>query len=141
MRLMVGIAAGLLACACASGPSAGGPRPPQGAGPGGTEFGFWDRDADAAVDADFRAYITRTYSVADVAKAKRTLEEDGFSCRDGNRPDARPVPQVECERLYSADDIVHTWTVEFWPSERAPRAHYSRIQRRDDLRDRDEKHK
>lgn len=141
MKVLVGVVAALMACACASGPQISGPRPPQGPGPGGTQFGFWDRDADAAVDASFRAFITRTYNGGDEAKARTALETDGFKCQDGNRPEGRPVPALECERLFSDNEIVHTWTVEFWPSEREPRAHYSRIQRRDDLKERDEKHK
>ena len=90
MRLMLGIAAGLALAACASSnPIQGGPRPPQGAGPGGTEFGFWDRDAEGSVDADFRSYVTRAYTAGDAAKARTTLERDGFKCLDGNRPDGQ----------------------------------------------------
>jgi hypothetical protein len=139
---MAGIAAAALTCACASGPALnGGPRPPQGAGPGGTQFGFWDRDADGAVDADFRSYITRAYNIGDEAKARATLETDGFKCQDGNRPDGRPVPALECERVYAVNDDVHAWTVEFWPKEREPRAHYSRTHIRDTLKNyNDKKH-
>lgn len=131
MRLMLGFAAALIASACASSPVPGGPRPPQGPGPGGTQFGFWDRDAEGAVDADFRSYIMRTYAITDIAKAQATLQKDGFNCRDANRPDGHPVPALECERVYSYDQDVHAWTVEFWPKERAPRAHYSRTHIRD----------
>lgn len=132
MRLMLGIAAALAVAACASSnPIQGGPRPPQGAGPGGTEFGFWDRDAEGSVDADFRSYVTRTYAIGDAAKARTTLERDGFKCVDGNRPDGHPVPALECERIYSFEDDVHAWTVEFWPKEVRPRAHYSRTHIRD----------
>lgn len=141
MKMLVGFVAALAACACASGAQLSGPRPPQGPGPAGTQFGFWDRDADAAVDASFRAYITKAYNVGEEARARTALETDGFKCMDGNRPDGRPVPALECERLYSDNDIVHTWVVEFWSNEREPRAHYSRIQRRDDLKERDEKRK
>lgn len=132
MRLMLGIAAALAVAACAStNPIEGGPRPPQGPGPGGTEFGFWGRDAEGAVDADFRSFVTRAYSTGDEIKARKTLEVDGFNCRDGNRPDGRPVPKLECERIYSFNDDVHAWTVEFWPNESRPRAHYSRTHIRD----------
>lgn len=135
MRLIVGIAAALLATACASSnPFEGGPRPPQGPGAAGTEFGFWDRDAEGAVDADFRAYITRVYDGGDEAKARKTLEADGFNCRDGNRPDGHPVPQLECERVYAVNDDVHAWSVAFWANEREPRAHYARTHIRDTSR-------
>ena len=143
MKLVaVGVAAALLACACASDPVAGGgPRPPQGPGPAGTQFGFWDRDADAAVDADFRSYITRTYNVGDEARARTTLTQDGFTCEEGTAAAGKPGPALSCERLYRDNDIIHTWTVDFLSSEREPRAHYSRVQRRDDLRKAEEKHK
>lgn len=142
MKVILGALAGLLACACASGPEmVSYPRPPQGAGPGGTLFGFWDRDADAAVDADFRSYVMRTYNVGDEARARTTLVRDGFSCRDGQGAADKPGPTLACERLYQADQIVHSWTIEFVSNERKPRAHYSRIQRRDDLKERDEKKK
>ncbi|MDP3493291.1 MAG: hypothetical protein Q8R82_09250 [Hyphomonadaceae bacterium] len=131
MRLMLGFAAALAVAACATNPITGGPRPPQGPGPGGTQFGFWDRDAEGAVDADFRSYVTRAYNVGEETKARTTLETDGFKCMDGNRPDGRPVPELECERIYSVNDDVHAWTVEFWPKEREPRAHYSRTHIRD----------
>jgi hypothetical protein len=140
MKVMVGVCAALMACACASGPDiASGPRPPQGPGPAGTQFGFWDRDADAAVDASFRAYVTRTYNAGDEAKAQAALTQDGFACEDGLGSADKPGPTLSCERLYRDNEIVHSWTVDFVSDEREPRAHYSRIQRRDDLRDRDEK--
>jgi hypothetical protein len=139
MRLIVGIAAALLATACATNPIQGGPRPPQGPGPAGTQFGFWDRDAEGAVDAGFRAYITRAYNAGDEAKARTTLEADGFNCRDGNRPDGRPVPVLQCERVYAVSDDVHAWSVEFWPGEREPRAHYARTHIRDTTRNYDDR--
>jgi hypothetical protein len=141
-RVAVAIAVALMAGACASDPSAGGggPRPPQGAGPAGTQFGFWDRDADAAVDADFRSFITRTYSVGDEVRAKAALTQDGFNCTDGPGADGK-APKLSCERLYRDNDIIHTWTVDFVANDRAPRAHYSRVQRRDDLRKAEEKRK
>ena len=133
MRMIIGVVTALAVAACASNPIQGGPRPPQGAGPAGTQFGFWDRDAEGAVDASFRSFISRTYDGGDVAKAQTALEQDGFNCRDGNRPDGRPVPALECERLYSVENDVHAWTVEFWPNEQEPRAHYARTHIRDTM--------
>lgn len=135
MRLaMAAVAVLALASACATDKVAGGPRPPQGPGPGGTQFGFWDRDAEGSVDAGFRSYIMRTYNTGDEAKARTTLEKDGFSCIDGNRPDGKPVPQLECERLFQLNDDVHAWTVEFWANEREPRSHYTRTHIRDPMK-------
>jgi hypothetical protein len=132
MRLMAAILAGLmLASACASDKVTGGPRPPQGTGPAGTQFGFWERDAEGSVDAGFRSYVSRTYNQGDEAAARKALEKDGFRCRDGNRPDGKPVPQLECERLYQQNDDVHAWTVRFWPAQREPESHYTRTHVRD----------
>lgn len=140
MRLVAASMALLaLASACASDKLAGGPRPPQGPGPGGTQFGFWNRDAEGAVDSSFRAYITAAYNAGDEAKARGVLERDGFSCRDGNRPEGRPVPLLECERLFQLNDDVHAWTVRFWPNQREPEAHYGRTHIRDPLKNYDEK--
>jgi len=140
MRLaMAAVAVLAFASACASDKITGGPRPPQGAGPGGTQFGFWNRDAEGAVDSTFRSYISATYNIGDEAKARATLEKDGFRCQDGNRPDARPVPQLECERLFQMDDDVHAWTVEFWANEREPRSHYTRTHIRDPLKNYNDK--
>jgi hypothetical protein len=139
MRWTIAIAAALALTACASDKVAGGPRPPQGPGPGGTQFGFWDRDAEGSVDLGFRTYVTRTYNVGDEAKARATLERDGFTCRDGNRPDGRPVPQLECERLYQVNEDVHAWSVEFWANEKEPRAHYTRTHIRDPLKNYNER--
>ena len=132
--LVAGLAAG-----CSTTKVTGGPRPPQGPGPAGTDFGFWNRDAEGSVDAGFRRYITRTYNAGDELKARTTLETDGFRCLDGNRPDGRPVPQLECERMFQLNDDVHAWTVEFWADEREPRAHYTRTHIRDPFRTYNEK--
>ena len=126
-RVMAAVAAIVAASACASGPQvSGGSRPPQGPGPGGTDFGFWNRDAEGAVDVGFRMFISQTYDGGDEAKARVTLEKDGFTCRDGNRPDGRPVPVLECERVYQLDDDIHAWTVKFWPNQKEPESHYTR---------------
>ena len=139
MRLMLGFAVAMLAAACATDDIQGGPRPPQGPGPAGTEFGFWDRDAEGAVDADFRTFIMRTYNIGEEVRARTVLEKDGFNCRDANRPDGRPVPSLECERVYSHDQDVHAWVVEFWAKDREPRAHYMRTHIRDTTKNYKEK--
>jgi hypothetical protein len=132
-----------LAGACASGAPAdgGGARPPQGPGPGGTDFGFWNRDAEGAVDAYFRSFVSKTYREGDEARARTALEKDGFVCQDGNRPDAQPVPSLDCTRLYRLNDDVHAWSVKFWPGDTGPKARYTRTHRRDPYRNYDEKKK
>jgi hypothetical protein len=109
----------------------GGPRPPQGPGPAGTNFGFWDRDAEGAVDQAFRRYINERWAQGQETEARAVLEKDGFKCQDGNRPDGAPVPDLECERVYSEGDNVHSWIVKFWPTQDRPEAHYIRLHMRD----------
>jgi hypothetical protein len=41
------------------------------------------------------------------------------------------VPELECERVYSVNDNVHSWTVKFWPNQPRPEAHYVRLHMRD----------
>jgi len=138
--LAAAIAAVMAASACSSMPQvASGPRPPQGAGPAGTQFGFWERDAEGAVDTTFRAYISLNYNQGDEAKARTALTKDGFACKDGNRPDGQPVPNLDCQRLYQQGENVHAWTVKFWPNQRKPEAHYSRTYLRDPTRVYDER--
>ncbi len=138
-KLAVGFAAAVLVAACASGPVQGGPRPPQGPGPAGTNFGRWDIDAEGAVDQEFRRFIAQRWNGRQETEARKVLEADGFTCRDGNRPDGRPVPELECERVYSANDNVHAWIVEFWPGESEPKSHYSRMHMRDPMRNYDDR--
>lgn len=124
---MIGLMAGaaLLAAACASSGSAG-PRPPQGVGPGGTDFGQWRYDAEGALDAAFRSFITGRYDADDVGRAQDDLTTDGFECQDGNRPEGRPVPELECIRVYQLNEDVHAWSVEFWADDAEPRSRYTR---------------
>jgi hypothetical protein len=58
--------------------------------------------------------------------SRADLERDGFECKDGNRPDGRPVPALECLRQYERNEEVHAWSVQFWPDDREPRARYTR---------------
>ena len=110
------VAVALAACSTSM-VQTGGPRPPQGPGPAGTNFGFWDRDAEGAVDQDFRRFIGGRWRGGQEVEARKVFEADGFTCRDGNRPDGAPVPLLECERVYSVNDNVHSWIVKFWPNQ------------------------
>jgi hypothetical protein len=95
------------------------------------------RDAEGSVDSAFRAFIYKKYSPQDAVTARVDLEKDGFACKDKNRPDGAPVPELACSREYYVNDEIHAWTVAFWPDRREPEAHYSRIFRRDPLRNYD----
>jgi hypothetical protein len=132
LKLVGGAVLALALGACASTViQTGGPRPPQGPGPAGTNFGFWDRDAEGAVDQDFRRSIGATWHRGQEVEARKVFETDGFACKDGNRPEATAVPDLECERVYSEDDNVHSWTVRFWPNQERAEAHYVRLHMRD----------
>ena len=144
MRLAVIAAALVMATACASGGAEktanGGPRPPQGPGPGGTDFGYWNRDQEGAVDSAFRTFILSHYKPGDAAKAKPILEKDGFECKTASqRVEATAVPDLECTRLYKLYDDVHAWTVEFWPNGREPHARYTRTHIRDRMQTYDDR--
>jgi hypothetical protein len=128
-------------CASSAPQNTGGPRPPEGPGRAGIDFQHWDRDAEGAVDQGFRAFITSRYPGSDIARARTDLEADGFKCQDGNRPEAHPVPQLECIRLYKAGEDVHAWSVEFWPNDPRPKARYTRTHMRDPMRTYDDKQK
>lgn len=134
--LVLAAALGLTACA-SSQPDNGGPRPPEGPGRAGINFGYWNRDAEGSVDQAFRTFIVARYPAADLAKARKDLEADGFKCIDGNRPDGRPVPNLECTRLYKGGEDVHAWTVEFWPQEVRPKARYTRTHIRNPMKNYD----
>lgn len=123
--------AGMLAACASQKVETGGPRPPEGVSRLGTNFGNWNLDAEGAVDQGFRSQILSSYPMTDAARARRDLEADGFRCQDGNRPDGAPVPELDCLRMFRMNDIVHAWTVQFWPKEARPRARYIRTQSRD----------
>jgi hypothetical protein len=138
-RVFVGILAiCLAACASDAAPKPDdGPRPPQGKGPGGTDFGYWRRDAEGAVDSAFRTFILARYKTEDAAAARAQLETDRFECKDSQRTDAKAAAGLECIRMYQQGDDVHAWTVGFWRGDRAPRARYTRTHIRDPLRNYD----
>jgi hypothetical protein len=143
MRLALIAMALLLATGCASGGGLahnGGARPPQGPGPGGTDFGYWNRDQEGAVDASFRRFIVSHYKAGDEARARPLLEKDGFNCVPGSqRVDATAVPDLECTRLYKLNDDVHAWTVEFYANGREPHARYTRTHIRDRMQTYDDR--
>lgn len=136
-RVWAALALTVLAGACASSGNVGA-RPPMGKGPAGTDFGFWNRDAEGSVDQAFRTHVAASFKVTETAKARATLEADGFACQDGNRPDAQPVAELSCTRQFKMNEDVHAWSVQFWPAEPRPRARYTRTHVRDPLRNYDE---
>ena len=95
--------------------------------------------AEGAVDQDFRRFINNKWRNGDETAARKVFETDGFTCKDGNRPEATAVPLLECERVYSIEDNVHSWTVRFWPNQERTEAHYVRLHMRDPMKNYDEK--
>lgn len=133
VALAAGLAGGLSGCATKG--ANDGPRPPQGVGPGGINFGHWQRDAEGAVDVEFRSFITSRYRNADFAKARPALEKDGFTCKDypegSKTAEGKPQPFLDCLRFYQLNDDVNQWKVEFWTGDTYPKVHYSRTRLRD----------
>lgn len=69
--------------------SAGGSAPPEGAGPGGIDFGSW-RQADPAVYGPaFQNQVQQRYSGRSTAQIRADLEANGFACTDAGRLDCR----------------------------------------------------
>lgn len=141
-RILTSLVFAALAAGCGSTPANvgnSGPRPPEGVGPAGTDFGYWNRDAEGSVDQVFRSFIVARYPTLDQVKMKADLEKDGFKCNtsDGSTPGA----QLACDRLYKEGEDVHDWSVEVFAGDKRPRAHYSRTHIRDPMRNYDAKTK
>lgn len=63
--------------------------PPEGAAPGGLDFGRW-RQADPAVYAPaFQAQIRQRFANQTNAELRASLEANGFTCEDERRLDCR----------------------------------------------------
>ena len=63
--------------------------PPEGAGPGGIDFGQW-RQADPAIYGPaFQNQMRQRYSGRSTAQIRTDLEANGFLCEDARRLDCR----------------------------------------------------
>jgi hypothetical protein len=132
---ILAIGAMLALSACASGnalPNVG-PRPMDGIGPGGTDFGYWYRDGDGSVDQAFRAHITRRFDFADKERARTELTRDNFNCADIPASASQQAGGMRCTRVYYINDFYHTWSVEFLPQLNEPRVRYTRTATRNPL--------
>ena len=68
---------------------AGQNAPPEGAGPGGVDFGQW-RQADPAVYGPaFQSQMRQRYDGRSTAQIRADLEANGFACSDAGRLDCR----------------------------------------------------
>ncbi|MBI1187652.1 MAG: hypothetical protein GC206_10055 [Alphaproteobacteria bacterium] len=90
--------------------------PPEGAGPGGVDFGQW-RSADPAIYGPaFEAQMAARYGSAERrAGARVDLEANGFACRD--RPGV-----LECRIEIMEQSCAKDWYVAFEAERTAPRA-------------------
>jgi len=71
--------------------------PPEGAGPGGLDFGQW-RSADPAVYAQsFQAQVRQRYASQSQAQIRADLQANGFACEEGTRLECRiEIMEREC---------------------------------------------
>lgn len=63
--------------------------PPEGAGPGGIDFGQWRNADPAAYGPAFQAQIRTRYAGQDAPAIRADLERNGFSCGESGRLDCR----------------------------------------------------
>jgi hypothetical protein len=97
--------------------------PPEGEGQSGLDYGAWRAlDPDARSRRFAEAAAKRFPQDLEPERLAGALQLDGFSCRDGDRPDAQPVPELECRLEAMHQGCAIDWVVELWPGEPAPRA-------------------
>jgi hypothetical protein len=93
--------------------------PPEGASPGGVDFGQW-RQADPAVYAPaFQSQIRQRFAGQNTAQLRDSLEANGFSCEDERRLDCR----IEIMERQCAFD----WYVVLERGEREPVAGFEQM--------------
>jgi hypothetical protein len=63
--------------------------PPEGAGPGGVDFGQWRQADPAAYAPAFRAQIRARYANQETSQIRADLERNGFACENERRLDCR----------------------------------------------------
>lgn len=57
--------------------------PPEGAGPGGIDFGAWRSADPATYQPSFQAQLRQRYRDRGLAETKADLERNGFTCEEG----------------------------------------------------------
>jgi hypothetical protein len=102
--------------------------PPEGKAQGGLDFGRW---RSANPETNLSAFTAEIARIAPPGTSRISVEArmlaNGFDCRDGNRPDGRPVPLLECHRGALEAGCATDWTVEVWSAEPTPKARFSRV--------------
>jgi hypothetical protein len=93
--------------------------PPEGAGPGGIDFGQW-RNADPAVYAPtFQSQVRQRYAGRTNPQIKTDLEANGFACEEGQNLDCRiEIMERQC---------AHDWYVVVERNSAEPVAGYDKM--------------
>lgn len=93
--------------------------PPEGAAPGGMDFGQW-RAADPAVYAPtFQSQVRQRYAGRSTAQIKTDLEANGFACEEGQNLDCRiEIMERQC---------AHDWYVVVERNSAEPVAGYDKM--------------
>jgi len=63
--------------------------PPEGAGPGGIDFGQWRQADPASYGPAFQTQVQQRYTGRTTAQIRADLEANGFACEDEARLDCR----------------------------------------------------
>lgn len=105
--------------------AATGAAPPEGAGPGGFDFGRW-RGANVdgyaeSLEAKMRARLAGK----SLAASRADLEANGFACLEPrDRPGAARVPALECRLAASEQSCAYEWWTVIEEQGEAPKAGY-----------------
>ncbi|MDX2276748.1 MAG: hypothetical protein NW206_14965 [Hyphomonadaceae bacterium] len=76
---------------------AGGAAPPQGAGPGGIDFGQWRGAEPVAYGQGFRIQLRDRFAGQDRGAIRADLERNGFACQDGEQLHCRiEIMDAQC---------------------------------------------
>jgi hypothetical protein len=97
----------------------GAAAPPEGAAPGGIDFGAWRQADPAAYAPAFQTQIRARYADQPPAAVRTDLERNGFRCEDQRRLDCR----IEIMERQCAFD----WYVVLERGEREPVAGFDRM--------------
>lgn len=101
--------------------------PPEGRGVAGLDFGAWRSTDPESLSRAYAAQVAAAIDALPLDAARAWLERTGHRCRDGDRPDARPVPLLECRIGVLDGSCGHDWVTEVWPGQPQPNARYSRF--------------
>jgi hypothetical protein len=85
--------------------------PPEGRSASGLAFGNWRGGDPGRLAPAFAQEIRTRMNGKALGAIRADLEANRFECRDANRPDGRPVPDLECRLGVMERDCNHEWWV------------------------------